>query len=56
MNVNQDDAVNYEIYDLYGRKLLKGKYQNHNKIDISALNKGVYFIKFNDEFCRFIKN
>ena len=56
ININKNNDINYEIYDLFGRKLLEGIYQNQNKIDISNLQKGIYFIKFDNEFFKFIKN
>lgn len=38
----------YTIYDAEGRKVKKVKYEFYNKIDISNLHSGVYYILFDD--------
>ncbi|MBN1116144.1 MAG: prolyl oligopeptidase family serine peptidase [Bacteroidales bacterium] len=38
----------YEIFDIYGKSIINGKI-NRNIIDVSILNKGLYFIKLNSK-------
>ena len=45
-------VTSYEIYDFYGRLIKKGK---GNKVDISKLKKGDYFLNFDNEMGRFSK-
>ena len=45
-------TTSYEIYDFYGRLIKKGK---GNKINISKLKKGDYFLNFDNEMGRFFK-
>jgi hypothetical protein len=45
-NVNEIQAINYTILSLIGQKLDEGIY--NNKINISNLDKGLYFIKLQD--------
>ena len=42
----------YEIYDFYGRLVKKGK---GNKVDISKLKKGDYFLNYDNQMGRFTK-
>ena len=51
---------NVEIYDIYGKMLCKTIFKGNNKLSLSALNSGSYFMKlnYNDsdvEFRKFIK-
>lgn len=39
------DSYNYELYEVSGKLVLQNSLRNSNQIDISALNKGMYFIK-----------
>ncbi|RLD80146.1 MAG: hypothetical protein DRJ10_07810 [Bacteroidetes bacterium] len=45
-------VTNYEIYDFYGRLIKKGK---GNKINISKLKKGDYFLNYDNEMGKFTK-
>lgn len=45
-------VTSYEIYDFYGRLVKKGK---GNKVDISKLKKGDYFLNFDNEMGKFTK-
>ena len=36
------------IYDLNGKSLLKGNTRNNDKVNISSLENGSYFIKISD--------
>lgn len=42
---NLSDIVNYELFNMAGQLLKKGKTTNSTKIDISNLTKGIYLIK-----------
>ncbi|MBL0238189.1 MAG: T9SS type A sorting domain-containing protein [Saprospiraceae bacterium] len=42
ISLNNDDHFNFEIINAVGVLVMKGKYQN--KIDISSLTDGIYFI------------
>lgn len=42
-------AIEYRIYNLLGKEVLANTYQPHSTIDLSQLNKGVYFIKLKDQ-------
>jgi len=45
-------VTSYEIYDFYGRLIKKGK---GDRVDISKLKKGDYFLNFDNEMGRFSK-
>ena len=46
LNVRTTKNVNYIIYDVLGKKVLSGNLSaNNNKINISAINKGVYILQ-----------
>lgn len=59
--VNSSKKINsIEIYDIYGKKVVKTIYQENNKLNLSTLNSGSYFmkLKYNDseiEYRNFIK-
>lgn len=38
-------AINYELYNLTGQKILKGTISNNEKIDVQNLIKGIYLLK-----------
>ncbi len=40
--------INYEVYDLTGRLVLKGNLNDSNTISINSLNAGLYIIKIVD--------
>jgi DNA-binding beta-propeller fold protein YncE len=47
---------NYKIFDILGKEFINGRINNHEKIDIQNLAKGLYFLKFeNGNYFRFIK-
>ena len=45
--INSKEIGFYTIYDLQGKSVLQGKLNVENKIDISVLKKGIYFLKIN---------
>ena len=49
------DATFYEIYDYYGRLQLKNKDTKEDKVDITSLEKGTYFINYDNTTETFIK-
>ncbi len=53
--INKEIPANsfFEIFDLYGKSIQNGIISN-NKIDISLLNNGVYFLKINQNFFKFV--
>jgi len=57
MVISNKTNLNYCIYNTLGELLLNGRlYENMNKIDISTLNDGMYFINFENNQCfKFIK-
>ncbi len=50
-----DNIDNVKIYDIYGKEIAGWKRISKNKINISALQKGVYFIKSDVNGNRFVK-
>jgi hypothetical protein len=40
------ENANYEVYDLTGRKVMNGSFQSSATIDISTLDFGTYFVRF----------
>lgn len=54
ININSDDYnAKIEIFNLYGKSILETS--NNNRIFIGNLASGLYFIKYNDKFYKFIK-
>lgn len=47
---------NYTILDLYGKKVLEGKVNINEAINVEQLNKGIYFIQLEKKVLKFIKN
>ncbi len=45
----------YEIYNIDGRLITKGSYRPNNSVNVSKLEKGVYFIKVNGKNVKFLK-
>lgn len=55
--LNKENEITWNIYDIYGKKILSGT-QNNNEINIDSLEKGVYFIVLNNDYLlaqKFIK-
>lgn len=52
------DNTSYDVVvlDIFGNQILTQKIQSDLELDISTLNKGVYFIKINNSFAKFIKD
>lgn len=44
-----------KIYDMFGRELKYMNNGNNQRIDISFLKSGIYIIKTNNKFCKFVK-
>ncbi len=44
----QNSNCNYRILDIQGKLIQQNKYENNQKIDVSSLTKGVYFINIID--------
>jgi hypothetical protein len=42
-------ATSYVVSDVNGRELIKGSFEKNATIDISALSRGVYLVKFNGD-------
>lgn len=57
LNITTSLSFNsYEVYDVLGKVVLKVTGMKSNQIDVSKLNKGIYFIKLDDKFVnKFIK-
>lgn len=53
INKEISDNSNFEIFDLYGKSIQNGIISD-NKIDISLLNNGIYFLKINQNLFRFV--
>jgi hypothetical protein len=53
LNIQGLSGQKYEIYSMFGLKVLEGEY--HSKIDISALPSGIYLLKTSQNFNKFIK-
>jgi len=58
MVISNKTNLNYSIYNILGEQLLNGRLNNEvNKIDISNLTDGMYFINIENSQCfKFIKN
>lgn len=50
------EIENYIIFDVHGKKVLEGNVQEHQKITVEHLQKGIYFIQLYEETLQFIKN
>ena len=48
INIEADTAIHYKIYDIKGKIIKENKNFIGNKIDLSQLTKGIYFIKINN--------
>ncbi len=48
-NLPEDQFYGYKIFDLQGRILLSGSFQNNQPVDIQELEKGYYIILFETE-------
>ncbi len=48
INIEADTAIHYKIYDVKGKIIKENKNFIGNKIDLSQLTKGIYFIKINN--------
>ena len=46
---------NFEIYNAEGKLIKKGKYSPDQKLDVTSLMKGIYFLKIDDQNLKFIK-
>ena len=56
LTVSNDVIVPFEIVDLNGQKVLAGKANGQQTIDVSALHSGMYFIRTEGgETARFVK-
>jgi hypothetical protein len=49
------EAKTYKILDIQGRVLMQSSTER-NSVNISELSEGMYFIKFEDKLCKFVKN
>lgn len=45
LKITGTDSYDYEISDISGRVLLSGPLENNDRINVSALSQGVYFVK-----------
>jgi len=46
INIDTDEQLfNYIIYDVNGRQIQNGNFENNNQINLQNVNTGVYFIK-----------
>lgn len=43
------ELFNYELSNQFGQVIMNGKFNNEQRINISALSDGIYFVKFFDE-------
>ncbi|WP_290696500.1 T9SS type A sorting domain-containing protein [Lacinutrix sp.] len=46
VEANNQDTLNYSIYDITGKKLVKKSMTSQDNIDVSNLSNGVYFVQF----------
>jgi hypothetical protein len=51
MNVSKSPKL--EIFSILGNKILETEYKD--RIDVSGLSAGVYFVKLSDKVCKFVK-
>ncbi len=49
IDINRDDAMNYQIYDALGRSVKTGVYQQGQTIDVHGLNAGLYHLQLRDQ-------
>ena len=47
--INTNEKVQIEIFNTAGQVVLQTQSQNNDKINVSGLSKGIYFIKINDK-------
>lgn len=56
LNITTEEILgNYQIFDLKGKEVLKGKFET-NRINVSQLQNGTYILKIQNSFIRFNKN
>lgn len=55
VEANGFGLISYTIYDLMGRRLQSGKLRDGNKLDVSNLKAGTYFLAVTDELNTVIK-
>jgi hypothetical protein len=53
---NLDNANNIEIINILGQTVLYFPKLNDNKVNVSGLENGFYFLKMNEQVVRFLKN
>ena len=46
---NSDSRVQYELYSVEGRQILSDSFNNTVRIDVTALIKGMYLIRFTSD-------
>ncbi|WP_423914693.1 T9SS type A sorting domain-containing protein, partial [Flavobacterium sp.] len=51
-----DTVQKFEIYNLLGLKVLEGEVHTEQKIPVSTLIKGLYFIRVGTTTLKFVKN
>ncbi|MDR2084575.1 MAG: T9SS type A sorting domain-containing protein [Bacteroidales bacterium] len=54
-SININEKLQVTVYSINGKVLLEGKYFSDNKIDLSFLKTGMYFIKVNDQTLKLSK-
>ena len=56
LNIQTDKEIStFAIYTVSGQLILKEENKNMNAVNVSNLNKGLYFVKVNNSFIKFIK-
>lgn len=53
LNINTDENVQLDIYDIAGKRVIQGN--NSNKVNIAVLNAGVYFARIKSDQGKLIK-
>ncbi len=57
VNINIQNTAQYIVYNALGQKLLSGEItQNKNQIDFSNFDKGVYYVRMENETLKIIRN
>ncbi|WP_339610886.1 T9SS type A sorting domain-containing protein [uncultured Planktosalinus sp.] len=57
VNVNIQNPTQYTVYNTLGQKLFSGiLHQNEKQIDFSNFNKGVYYVRMENETLKIIRN
>ena len=57
VNVSVTGAVHFEVYSALGQRLLTGELtQNEKQIDFSNFEKGIYYVRIENESIKIIKN